>query len=72
LGNEGFGCQVSGVRCQRRRWVEKFTRLRRAASLIEKETIERRTTPWRGQFKKKRLNKANLPLEIVRINIRLG
>jgi len=50
-----------------------------AASLIKKETIEHRTSnierPTSNkvfcQFKK-RLNKANLPLEIVRINIPLS
>ena len=37
----GVSVQVSGkdVRCQPRRWPEKFTRLRRATSLIEKETL---------------------------------
>jgi hypothetical protein len=38
---------VSGVppqADQRHRWPEKFTRLGRAASLIEKETDERRTS----------------------------
>ena len=34
-----FGCQVSGVSVPRRRWPEKFNRLRRAACLIKIETF---------------------------------
>ena len=41
VSGKGVSVQVSGkdVRCQPRRWPEKFTRLRRATSLIEKETL---------------------------------
>jgi len=35
-----FGCQVSGVSVQRSRWPEKFTRRRRAASLIVERNFD--------------------------------
>jgi hypothetical protein len=38
------GPGVLMFRFQRRRWPEKFTRLRRAASQIEKETLKKRIT----------------------------
>jgi hypothetical protein len=40
-GFKGSGfkvCLVSGFRCQPSRWPQKFTRLRRAASLIKEKT----------------------------------